>query len=110
MPRPLAHFSIERDAKEAINRPKSRASKNDFFKPYQRDLGRPAPDAKIIRFPEIANHRLFPHVPPRPEGRARRHGRWARDTVDATGVIRRMTPARTAKSRGPDISTPVSSS
>ena len=72
---PLAHFLQERGEGEAVKLPNWRAPKNDFFERSQRDLGRPVLDAKIIRFLAPANHRLFAHVPPRQEGRTRRHGR-----------------------------------
>jgi hypothetical protein len=43
------------------------------------------------------------------EGRTRRHERGTRDAMDADGAARRAVLSRTAKSCGPDASTPASS-
>src|SRR4051812_42781461 len=56
-----------------------------------------------------------PAIPSHTEGAFRdRHGRWARDAMDAAASgsqqrVRRMMPMRTAKSCGPDAPTLVSS-
>src|SRR5712691_3217608 len=56
---------------------KSHARKSQFREPIQRDLGRPVPREKIIRF-VLSPNQWFPlRIPARSEGRTRRHGRWA---------------------------------
>jgi hypothetical protein len=49
----------------------------------QRDLGRPVPPAKIFLFTSNPNHFYIVAIP-HPQGAYRdRHGRWARDAMDA---------------------------
>src|SRR5882672_6326980 len=56
---------------------KSHARKQQFRVRIQRDLGRPVPCEKIIRFVLAPNQRFPLRIPARQEGRTRRHGRWA---------------------------------
>jgi hypothetical protein len=75
-----------------------------------------SPLAKIFSFLSDANHLHIPRHPGPHRGAFRdRHGRRARDAVDAGGAAQTSCAdealiSRTAKSCGPDASTPASSS
>jgi hypothetical protein len=75
-----------------------------------------SPLAKIFSFPSDANHLPIPRYPGPNRGAFRdRHGRRAGDAVDAGGAAQTSCAdealiSRTAKSCGPDASTPASSS
>ena len=71
----------------------------------------PAPFGKIFPFIADPNHFYIPRRPAPHRGAFRdRHGRRARDAMDAVGAADESTGARTAKSCGPDASTLASSS
>jgi hypothetical protein len=59
------------------------------------------------RFPQISA--MSPPIPAHRGAFRDRHGRWARDAVDASGAEDEGAALRTAKSCGPDASTPASS-
>src|ERR1700735_1419883 len=71
----------------------------------------PAPFAKIFWFTFEPNHFYIHRHPAPTRGAYRdRHGRWARDAMDAGNVADESTDLRTAKSCGPDAPTLASSS
>jgi hypothetical protein len=70
----------------------------------------PAPFEKIFSFSFEANHLFILAVPAHTQGAFRdRHERRAGDAVDAGGAADESAYLRTAKSCGPDASTPASS-
>jgi hypothetical protein len=73
--------------------PKSRARAGEFLERVQSDLGRPVPSTKICLFPAPPNHRYTRRHPVPLKGAFRdRHGRRARDAVDAAASGVRMGP------------------
>jgi len=71
----------------------------------------PAHLQKIFRFPRRANQRYqLARLAPTGGAYRDRHGRRARDAVDALARARRTAPMRTAKSCGPDAPMLASSS
>ena len=67
---------------------KSPARKNEFREPIQSDLGRPVPSQEIIHF-SFAPKRVFLFASRLTRGAYRdRHGRGARDAVDAAASAR----------------------
>jgi len=70
----------------------------------------PALPIKIFRFTFHPNHFYIPRHPGPHKGAFRdRHGRWARDAMDARCAKDESAPLRTAKSCGPDAPTLASS-
>src|SRR5437868_13233572 len=65
------------------------ARTGEFVELDQRDLGRPVLFAKIFGFSGTPNHLYIPAIPSHTRGAFRdRHGRWARDAVDAAASAR----------------------
>jgi len=81
---PVGQNQIERSRWRALVAKKSRARKRRFVEPHQADLGRPVLSKKIIHFSSISfGVFLCPSRLIRGAYRDR-HGRGARDAVDAT--------------------------
>jgi hypothetical protein len=81
-----------------------------FVEPDQADATCPVPLAKIFMFSFDPNHLHVARVPAHTQGAFRdRHERRARGAMDAGGAADESAYLRTAKSCGPDASTPASS-
>ena len=81
-----------------------------FVEPDQAGATCPVPLAKIFMFSFDPNHLHVARVPAHTQGAFRdRHERRARGAMDAGGAADESAYLRTAKSCGPDASTPASS-
>jgi hypothetical protein len=81
------------------NPAKSRAPKTRFHEAFHRDLGCPVPQRKNISLSVFPKSVVPYPVSRSQEGRTRRHERWARDAMDASGVERTSDAAGGRRSR-----------